>query len=313
VAGTIKGNVEGKAAGAAPHGGAPPPSQSPSASSAAHLKRAAQIQRNEAFFRWLRRLVVPAFSIAGLIVLRPTEGHFLRYVAERRHLDADFNAWFPPVAAPTPAEKGGDSPTTIITVKAAAAASALSSLLSLAKKTTRAEEEVEGDASPPTTANKSVAKVDVNTAFRSPQDRDWAAQRFHYKKGSEDEERVARRRLLFARERAYLPDDTVVETIRSTEAQMEELRALREHPPMHLLREQLDALVGESKRYRAAVGSAEGNAASTTPPTPPQVLIEFEDHRLFATGAIVFRDKDGNVGRTMSFVGACGMLWKELR
>ncbi|KPA77320.1 putative mitochondrial Hypothetical protein [Leptomonas pyrrhocoris] len=249
-------------------------SSSNSSASSAHSKRAAQIRRNEGILRWLRRLVVPAFCLWGLFVLRPTEGHFLRYLAERRHLDADFNAWFPPV-----------------TMAAAA-----------------------NSAAPTDPAS---VRTDVSATFRTPQDRDWAAQKFRYKKGSDDEERVARRRLLFARERSYLADDTVVETIRSPAAQLEELQELRDHPPMHLLREQLDALVVESKDYTGKVGAAAAaaageEAAKARPPTPPQVLILFDDHRLFSTGAIVFRDKDSHVGRTMRFVGACGMLWRQI-
>lgn len=286
-----------------------PSSSSSSSSSSPYRKRGEQIRRNEELYRWLRRLVVPAFSLMGLFVLRPTEGHFLRYVAERRHLDTDFNAWFPPVT--TPSTRADNEQ-----------ASAHDDV----KKQNKSME----PPSPPSTSSTSkddtrrTAQMDVLTAFRTPQDRDWAAQKFHYEKGSEDEERVARRRLLFARERAYLPDDTVVETIRSAEEQMAELRALREHPPMHLISEQLDNMMEESKRYKAETSTMtdEANVAAsatttaagerTTSSSPPQVLIEFEDHRLFATGKIVFRDVEGHVGRTMRFVGACGMLWKQL-
>ncbi|KPI83097.1 hypothetical protein ABL78_7875 [Leptomonas seymouri] len=271
---------------------------SPASASSAHYKRGDQIRRNEEALRWLRRLVVPAFFIWGLFVLRPTEGHFLRYVAERRHLDPDFNAWFPPVAAPHTVEGGA--------ANARAPSKSLFSFLWIAN-----DGATNTGASPLAPSDAASGGADVLTAFRSPQDRDWAAQRFNYTKGSEDEERVARRRLLFARERAYLADDTVVETIRSPEAQMEELRTLREHPPMHLLREQLDALMADSKQYMvAAAATREGDNAEV--PTPPQILIKFEGHRLYATGAIVFCDTHGHVGRTMRFAGACGMLWKQI-
>lgn len=239
-----------------------------------HAERAEAIRRNEGILRWLRRLVVPAFFLWGLFVLRPTEGHFLRYVAERRHLDADFNAWFPPV---TTAGAGG---------------------------VTDAASEDSTTSNTRSSNSGRLGNDDVLAAFRTPQDRDWAAQKFHYKKGSEDEERVARRRLLFARERAYLPDDTVVETIRSQEAQMAELRAQREHPPMHLLSEQLDAVAEESRRYSVS--------ATATQEAVPQVFLQFQDRRFFATASIEFRDRSGNVGRTMRFVGACGMLWRQL-
>ncbi|CAG9571309.1 hypothetical protein LMJF_14_1155 [Leishmania major strain Friedlin] len=296
------------------------------AAGAARLARAAEIRRKELLFRWLRRLVVPAFSIYGLFLLRPTEGHFLRYVAERRHLDASFNAWFPPVTVGSPTEPGSK----VEPAKRAPTATNTSSPTGGAG--------ANGGAS-------SMAPGVIPTVFRSERDREWAAQRFNYKKGSDDEERVARKRLLFARDRVHLPDDTVVETIRSPTEQLEELRALREHPPMHLLSEQLNSIAEESHRYAAALAAAaaaqpadpkdvaspaslRSDAAATSsldgvalPPlpgaaavvsSPPQVEIQFEDRSLFATAAILFRDRDDRVVRAMRFIGACGMVWKEV-
>ncbi|KAK7201644.1 hypothetical protein NESM_000229200 [Novymonas esmeraldas] len=231
---------------------------------AARRARAVAIQRRELVYRWLRRLVVPAFSAYGLFVVRPTEGHFLRYAAERRHLDPAFNVWFPPVAAASPEES---------------AAAAL----------------------PPASDTSAVA-----AAFRTERDRAWAAQRFNYTRGSEDEERVARKRLLFARDRVHQPDDTVVETIRSPSERIEDLRALQEHPPMHLLSEQLSNIAVVSHRYRAATAAA----AEAAP--PPPIEIHVEDRYFFATAAILFRDRDSRVVHTMRFIGACGMLWKEI-
>lgn len=257
------------------------------AASAARTARAEAIRRREMLLRWLRRLVVPAFSLYGLFLLRPTEGHFLRYVAERRHLEPDFNAWFPPV-----------------TIDAAAHAATSSS------------------ASPQGAAAHGTGGGASAAAFRNERDRDWAAQRFQFKKGSEDEERVARRRLLFARDREYLADDTVVEKIRSPAEQLEELRALREHPPMHLLSEQLNSIAAQSHRYAAEKANADASTeaaprsppapATPPPPPPPQVELEFEDHTLFATAAIRFHDRDGRLVRTMRFVGACGLMWKGI-
>ncbi|GET87145.1 hypothetical protein LtaPh_1412000 [Leishmania tarentolae] len=298
-----------------------------SAASAARLARAAEIRRKELLFRWLRRLVVPAFSIYGLFLLRPTEGHFLRYVAERRHLDADFNAWFPPVAAGCPTEPRSKVELAKCPLSATSTPSSAGGTDSNA-------------------GTSSLASSAISTAFRSERDREWAAKRFNYKKGSADEERVARRRLLFARDRVHLVDDTVVETIRSPSEQLEELRALREHPPMHLLSEQLNTIAEESHRYAAAVAAAAAAAAESeeskdvetpasrmrdaaatlslervaSPPLgaaaavsmPPQVEILFEDRSLFSTASILFRDLDGHVVRTMRFLGVCGMLWKEI-
>ncbi|CAJ1019796.1 hypothetical protein, conserved [Leishmania lindenbergi] len=262
------------------------------AASAARLARAAQIRRRELLFQWMRRLVVPAFSIYGLFLLRPTEGHFLRYVAERRHLDTTFNAWFPPVAVGSPANSGSKK-------ALAARAQTPASVSSLTGRT-----DAKGGAS-------SLLPEAAATAFRSERDREWASKRFHYKKGSEDEERVASRCLLFARDRVHLPDDTVVETIRSRSEQLEEIRALREHPPMHLLSEQLNTIAEESHRYAAALAAAAVQPAAAVS-MPPQVEIQFEDRTLFATAAIVFRDRDGRVVRAMRFIGACGMVWKEV-
>ncbi|CBZ32781.1 hypothetical protein LDBPK_141230 [Leishmania donovani] len=298
------------------------------AASAARLARAAEIRRKELLFRWLRRLVVPAFSIYGLFLLRPTEGHFLRYVAERRHLDAPFNAWFPPIIVSSTTEPGSK----VEPAKRAPTATSTSSPTGGAG--------AKGGA-------PSLAPEVIPTVFRSERDREWAAQRFNYKKGSDDEERVARKRLLFARDRVHLPDDTVVETIRSPSEQLEELRALREHPPMHLLSEQLNSIAEESHRYAATLATAAAAAAQLTDPkdvaspaslssdaaatssldgvasppsqgaaavvsSPPQVEIQFEDRSLFATAAILFRDRDDRVVRAMRFIGACGMIWKEV-
>ncbi|KAG5509452.1 hypothetical protein JKF63_06762 [Porcisia hertigi] len=288
--------------------------------------RAAEIRRRELLFRWLRRLVVPAFSIYGLFLLRPTEGHFLRYAAERRHLDTAFNAWFPPVALGIPKESASTVAPATTTAPTAASASSPTNGEVVGRETL----------SPPNA---------IAAAFRSERDREWAAQRFNYKKGSEDEERVARKRLLFARDRVYFSDDTVVETIRSQSDQLEELSALREHPPMHLLSEQLNTIAEESRRYASALAAAgnrkladddgaalptsvRSDAAAISSPSavaprpragaasavvvPPTVEVQFEDHFLFATAAIIFRDCDHRVVRTMRFIGACGMMWKEL-
>ncbi|CBZ24979.1 hypothetical protein LMXM_14_1155 [Leishmania mexicana MHOM/GT/2001/U1103] len=293
------------------------------AASAVLLARAAEIRRNELLFRWLRCLVVPAFSIYGLFLLRPTEGHFLRYVAERRHLDASFNAWFPPVAVGSPTEPGSKVEPSRSTPTATSTSSPTGGA------------GTKGGAS-------SLAPGAIPTVFRSERDREWAAQRFNYKRGSDDEERVARKRLLFARDRVHLSDDTVIETIRSPSEQLEELRALHEHPPMHLLSEQLNTIAEESHRYAVSLAAAQsadpkdvaspaslkGDGAVTLsldgvalPPSrgaaavvsvPPQVEIQFEDRSLFATAVIVFRDRDNRVVRAMRFIGACGMIWKEV-
>ncbi|KAG5505169.1 hypothetical protein JIQ42_04357 [Leishmania sp. Namibia] len=289
--------------------------------SAARLARAAEIRRREMLLRWLRCLVIPFFSVYGLFLLRPTEGHFLRYVAERRHLDTAFNAWFPPVAVGSTAQPG---------TKVAPDTRALTAT---GVPSPKGEAGARGEASLPPEA--------IVTVFRSERDREWAAKRFKYKKGSDDEERVARKRLLFARDRVHLPDDTVVETIRSRSERLEELRALREHPPMHLLSEQLNSIAEESHRYAAAAAaqSAHGkdaaspaplsNGAAATPSlnrvtslpsrgataaasVPPKVELRFEDRFLYATAAILFRDCDDRVVRTMRFIGVCGMLWKEV-
>ncbi|RNF22367.1 uncharacterized protein Tco025E_03257 [Trypanosoma conorhini] len=70
--------------------------------------RAQRIRRQELFFRQLRRLIIPGFLAYGMFVARPQEGHFLRYLAERRHHDVEFNRLFPPLPAEAPGKREGD-------------------------------------------------------------------------------------------------------------------------------------------------------------------------------------------------------------
>ncbi|EKF27544.1 hypothetical protein MOQ_008729 [Trypanosoma cruzi marinkellei] len=116
---------------------------------------------------------------------------------------------------------------------------------------------------------------------------------------------MARRRLLFARERAYSSSGGG-EVFRPIDAAQRaaELESRREHPPMHLLSQQLQELMGASKSYEAK-SSAE--AASVVLP----VRLEFKDRVFFSTASVVFTDSTGASERRLRFFGVCGMIWWE--
>ncbi|KAG8346946.1 hypothetical protein ERJ75_001006500 [Trypanosoma vivax] len=70
-----------------------------------YSKQIQRIRWREFGCRQLRRLIVPGFVSYGLFVVRPHEGHFVRYLAERRYCEPEFHRMFPPTAHPTnPAE-----------------------------------------------------------------------------------------------------------------------------------------------------------------------------------------------------------------
>ncbi|KAF8290211.1 hypothetical protein TcG_04523 [Trypanosoma cruzi] len=226
-----------------------------------YSERAQRIRRQEFFFRQLRRLIIPGFLAYGLFIARPQEGHFLRYLAERRHHDAAFNRLFPPLPA-------GQSD----------------------ERTTR-----EG-----------------STPRRGDSGWGWVGSLRRQARGggggeeSDDEARLARRRLLFARERAYSSSDGG-EVFRSVDAAQRaaELASRQEHPPMHLLSQQLQELMRASKSYEAK-GSAE--AATVVLP----VRFEFKDRVFFSTASVVFTDSTGASERRLRFFGVCGMMWWEV-
>ncbi|CAD2219364.1 hypothetical protein, conserved [Angomonas deanei] len=205
------------------------PTVTPIAHDASLSKRAAQIRRQETVFRWLRRLVIPAFTVYGLVILRPTEGHFLRYLAERRHLEPTFNSLFPPL----PQEK---------------------------------------------TTPAIVAKKNVQ------------------------DDRLERRRRLFVRETKFVASEEDEESpSRSALADS----STEDHPPMHLLRQQLDKIMEDSKAYKQS-------SSSGTTVDPPTVLIQFRDNWLFATSQLTLHNSRGEAVYHLRFVGFCGMLWKQI-
>ncbi|KEG12736.1 hypothetical protein DQ04_01461070 [Trypanosoma grayi] len=223
-----------------------------------YSERALRIRRRELVYRQLRRLIIPGFVTYGLFVLRPHEGHFLRYLAERRHHETTFNQLFPPLVSRARDQKG-----TTEEIKAR------SGLFWSSRPGCRSR-------------NEDGAETES------------------------DEARLARRRLLFARERTYADGDGNGEALRPIDAMQRatELEAQREHPPMHLLGDDLQALMSASKAYAAAGPDAGG-------PVPP-VRLEFRDWLFFATGNVVLSDSTGEAVRRLRFLGVCGMMWWEL-
>lgn len=236
--------------------------------------RAEQIRKQEQRLRWLRAMVIPAFTLYGLFILRPTNGHFLRYLAERRHLEPSFNALFPPLRK---LEEDGDGG---------------------------------GNATSP---RRTEPAIDRTTSARETA---WLRRRFRTE-SKEDEERVARRKLLFAREHNYSAvadeDGHVPVVVKSAEQRQRELDEQREHPPMHMLGEQLDAIAALSHAYHEQQQQRQQSPdAGRPPPTPPPIEIAFTDHTFFANASVTLRGPGGETVKTMRFLGVCGMMWKQI-
>ncbi|ESL05484.1 hypothetical protein TRSC58_06865 [Trypanosoma rangeli SC58] len=236
-----------------------------------YLSRAERIRRQELFLRQLRRLIIPGFLAYGMFVARPQEGHFLRYLAERRHHQVEFNLLFPPL------------PVMGVSEGRAAAGGGGGALR----------------------ARESDATSQDPVGWR------WVGWLRRHTPGggsgndtADDEARLARRRLLFARERAYSADGGEVFRPIDAVQRAEELALRREHPPMHLLSEQLQQLMKASKAY-AVTGAVEGSDVMP-------VRLEFRDWIFFATAGVVLTDKTGKSVRRLRFVGLCGMMWWEL-
>lgn len=245
--------------------------------------RAEHIRKTERRMRWLRALVVPAFTIYGLVILRPTEGHFLRYLAERRHLDPSFNAWFPPL---TRSDGDGDG--------------------DRAGQGKRKDKESQ-------TARRGPAAGTGSGVESKPVDRDWLRRRLRVE-SKEDEERIARHRLLFSRTHNYSAaagssDGHAPVVVKSREQRQRELEEQREHPPMHLLSDQLNAIAALSHRYHE---ESAASLSAAQPPPPPPIEVRFTDRALFATASVVLHGPAGEPVNTMRFIGACGMMWWQL-
>ncbi|ORC86260.1 uncharacterized protein TM35_000291420 [Trypanosoma theileri] len=241
-------------------------------------ERALRIRRQELFYRQLRRLIIPGFLAYGLFVLRPHEGHFVRYLAERRHHEAAFNRLFPPTPTPTTVE--GNSK----------------------EEKGKQKREEGGYLSSWWRGNKSNNHNNSNSNKNEEET---------------DEARLARKRLLFARERLYSAEEGT-EMFRPIDAAQRatDLASQQEHPPMHVLSEELLQLMQESKAYEAnkGINTDDNNTALSTVSTSScmPVRLEFHDWYLFATGAVVFSDRSGTTVKRLRFIGFCGMIWKEL-
>lgn len=252
------------------------------AAAAGRVKRAEEIRQREVRMRWARMLVIPAFTLYGLFILRPTDGHLLRYIAERRHHEPYFNDLFPPLALPEGSSSSG------------------------------------GGGRP---------------APNSAAERAWMKSRLRAD-SAEDEARLARRKLLFSREQNYAatPDEAgqVPTFVKSAQERQRELEDQRWHPPMHLLSDQLNAIVARSREYHAAVvseglantgsggggdkstGVASKNVVKSPALVAPPIELVFHDRTFFATAAINFNDTKGQPVKTLRFIGACGMMWKQV-
>lgn len=252
------------------------------------------LRRRAMLSSFVRHMFVPGLTLYGLFLLRPREGQFIRYLAEKRHFDAQFNELFPPLnpTASAPA----------VTAIAAAPSSR----------------------SP--TNNKDLPTSNNNTSS-PPSSSSW--RRFFSSSSRREEEeqetkmeeaRRERRRQIF-RDPQQQGTDATNGTSRA---------APQQHPAgeMYQFVQQMEEMSAARRKALLTAGVMDNLAESEKKDWP--VSIQFDEYIFFSKGTLIFQDQpSGKVnaesapssssslsqkGTThcLTFCGAMGSVWWEM-